>query len=70
MGCPRGRVVPCDLQNLMSAFECFSLFNVINVQDFPKPKGIEETANYVEAKALSEKLKALNGQALTTPLAD
>jgi hypothetical protein len=47
----------------MSAFECFSLFNV---QDFPKPKGIEETANYVEAKALSEKLKALNGQALTT----
>ena len=37
-----------------------------NVQDFPKPKGIEETANYTEAKALSEKLKALNGQALTT----
>lgn len=31
-------------------------------EDFPKPKGIEETSNYAEAKALSQKLKALNGQ--------
>ncbi|CAK9087498.1 15-cis-phytoene desaturase [Durusdinium trenchii] len=32
-------------------------------EDFPKPKGIEQTANYAEAKALSDKLKALDGQA-------
>jgi len=32
-------------------------------EDFPKPKGIEQTSNYAEAKALSQKLKALNGQA-------
>ena len=69
MGCPRGALFDCfDLHWscwcwICLAFEYFSLFNV---QDFPKPKGIEETANYAEAKALSEKLKALNGQALTT----